>query len=294
MADAGYLTIGKVVKRLQSTYPDLSVSKVRYLEDEGLLTPSRTPGGYRLYSQADVRRLENILYMQKSRFLPLSVIREELERAQQAQEQAQQAKAAAEAAASAAANASAESGGDTSTTATAPATSAAPTVSAIPEPAPVAQDDPYIVEKLHPIESMPDLCGTSVAFVRQLAEVGIIKLERSPRGRTLVDGHDLALIRSCDRLRHFGIGPRNLRQFVQTANRESGLFEQALVPFMRRGSVDAPQGEEVRAQFNGAFNEMMILTGQLRDELIRRYFARKYPHMQQADDFGVDGDLDFA
>ena len=48
MADAGYLTIGKVVSKLQEQYPDLSVSKVRYLEDEGLLTPSRTPGGYRL------------------------------------------------------------------------------------------------------------------------------------------------------------------------------------------------------------------------------------------------------
>lgn len=44
MADAGYLTIGKVVRRLQEQYPDLSISKVRYLEDEGLLTPSRTPG----------------------------------------------------------------------------------------------------------------------------------------------------------------------------------------------------------------------------------------------------------
>ena len=51
MADASYLTIGKVVKKLQAQYPDLSVSKVRYLQDEGLLNPSRTPGGYRLYSQ---------------------------------------------------------------------------------------------------------------------------------------------------------------------------------------------------------------------------------------------------
>ena len=74
MADAGYLTIGKVVKRLQAQYPDLSVSKVRYLEDEGLLTPSRTPGGYRLYSSRDVKRLETILYLQKNRFLPLSVL----------------------------------------------------------------------------------------------------------------------------------------------------------------------------------------------------------------------------
>jgi len=80
MADAGYLTIGKVVRRLQERYPDLSVSKVRFLEDEGLLNPSRTPGGYRLYSQNDIRRLETILYLQKHRFMPLSVIKEELER----------------------------------------------------------------------------------------------------------------------------------------------------------------------------------------------------------------------
>ena len=80
MADAGYLTIGKVVKKLQQQYPDLSISKVRYLQDEGLLNPSRTPSGYRLYSQRDVRRLETILHLQKTRFLPLSVIKEELER----------------------------------------------------------------------------------------------------------------------------------------------------------------------------------------------------------------------
>ena len=80
MPDAGYLTIGKVVKRLQQRYPDLSVSKVRYLEDEGLINPSRTPGGYRLYSQHDINRLETILHLQKTRFLPLQVIKEELER----------------------------------------------------------------------------------------------------------------------------------------------------------------------------------------------------------------------
>ena len=79
MPDAGYLTIGKVVKKLQAQYPDLSISKVRYLEDEGLLNPSRTPSGYRLYSQHDVHRLETILYLQKNRFLPLSVIKEQLD-----------------------------------------------------------------------------------------------------------------------------------------------------------------------------------------------------------------------
>ena len=80
MADSSFLTIGKVVKKLQTLYPDLSVSKVRYLQNEGLITPIRTAGGYRLYSQNDVKRLETILYLQKNRFMPLSVIKEELDR----------------------------------------------------------------------------------------------------------------------------------------------------------------------------------------------------------------------
>ncbi len=81
MTEAGYITIGKVVEKLKPQYPDLSVSKLRFYETEGLLVPSsRTAGGYRLYSARDVERLERILYMQKTKFLPLSVIKEELEK----------------------------------------------------------------------------------------------------------------------------------------------------------------------------------------------------------------------
>ena len=81
MTEAGYITIGKVVEKLKPQYPDLSVSKLRFYETEGLLIPSsRTAGGYRLYSARDVERLERILYMQKTKFLPLSVIKDELER----------------------------------------------------------------------------------------------------------------------------------------------------------------------------------------------------------------------
>lgn len=75
-----YLSIGELVKRLQSIYPDLSVSKVRYLEDEGLLCPARTAGGYRKFSDTDYRRLERILYLQKAYFYPLSVIKELLDK----------------------------------------------------------------------------------------------------------------------------------------------------------------------------------------------------------------------
>lgn len=230
MADAGYLTIGKVVKRLQAQYPDLSVSKVRYLEDEGLLTPSRTPGGYRLYSSRDVKRLETILYLQKNRFLPLSVIKEEL-----------------------------DGGGVPGTAGTDPA--------AYPE---AVCDDEETREKLHPLEKAPELLGVSISFVRDLANNGIVSLRRSPQGRELVDGHDFRLIRCAEALRRFGIEPRNLRQYVNAANRETAMFEQAL-------SVLGPrQGEftdEQRAQYSQAFEQILHLTDSLRDDLIRRTFA---------------------
>ncbi len=72
-------TIGKVVKLLSASYPDLTVSKVRYLESEGLLSPTRSKGGYRTYTEDDVKRLERILRMQQTCFYPLNVIKEKLD-----------------------------------------------------------------------------------------------------------------------------------------------------------------------------------------------------------------------
>ena len=70
------LTIGAVTKQLEREFPDISISKIRYLEDQKLLSPRRTPGGYRLYGPADVDRLRTILRLQRDEFLPLRVIRQ--------------------------------------------------------------------------------------------------------------------------------------------------------------------------------------------------------------------------
>src|SRR5436309_4142629 len=72
------LTIGAVVKQLEREFPDISISKIRYLEDQKLLSPRRTRGGYRLYTPHDVQRLRTILRLQRDEFLPLRVIRQEL------------------------------------------------------------------------------------------------------------------------------------------------------------------------------------------------------------------------
>lgn len=243
MPDAGYLTIGKVVKRLQAQYPDLSVSKVRYLEDEGLLNPSRTPGGYRLYSQHDVRRLETILYLQKNRFMPLQVIKDELAK------------------------------GEAVLLTEAPREEAPSLVEGVAIPRSQIEDaeEAEQLEKFHPISHMPELLGVSVSFVRELSEAGVVRIRRSPRGRDLVDGHDIPLIRTCEELRRFGIAPKNLRQYVQAANRESGMFEQALTVFGRNASGgEASPTEEQRERYDQALDRMILLTNSLRDGLIRR------------------------
>lgn len=236
MPDSGYLTIGKVVKRLQASYPDLSVSKVRFLEDEGLINPARTPGGYRLYSTRDVERLEAILFLQKNRFMPLSVIKEELDRAQDPKEIVRGKPAADE------------------------------------EPV----DDPDVIEKLHPIERMPELTGISVAFVRQLAEVGAIRLRRSPHGRDLVDGHDFKLIRAADQLRRFGIGTKNIRQYVMAANRESGMFAQALAVYAKKAAAEGD-----RRLFDNALDQMISLTNVIRESLIRGIIEESAPRTSE-------------
>jgi DNA-binding transcriptional MerR regulator len=79
VAEPKLRTIGAICEELRSEFPDISVSKIRYLEDQGLIAPRRTRGGYRLFSPEDVERLVKILRLQRDEFLPLRVIREELD-----------------------------------------------------------------------------------------------------------------------------------------------------------------------------------------------------------------------
>jgi DNA-binding transcriptional MerR regulator len=74
-----YMTIGDVLGRLRPEFPDVTISKIRFLEAEGLIEPDRTPAGYRKFTQADVDRLRFILAAQRDQYLPLRVIKERLE-----------------------------------------------------------------------------------------------------------------------------------------------------------------------------------------------------------------------
>ena len=132
MAERNYLSIGQVVNLLRGAYPDLSNSKIRFLEDEGLIAPHRTPKGYRQYSKEDVDRLEVILHLQKTRYMPLNVIKQRLENAT-----------------------------DLSTLAY--------EVGLLSD-VPLKTEPKETKQKLHPIETIPDMLGVEISFIRSLAE----------------------------------------------------------------------------------------------------------------------------
>jgi DNA-binding transcriptional MerR regulator len=189
------LTIGAVSKQLEREFPDISISKIRYLEDQKLISPRRTPGGYRLYAPADVDRLRTILRLQRDEFLPLRVIRQEL----------------------AAGRADPEVSGGQS-----------------PDPkalrrATVAVRGPG---SLYRLEEVLDDTGADSELVKELEDFGVIRGEREG-DETLYDDTEREIIRATNELKRFGVGGRNLRVFRTSADREAALLEQILAPALR-------------------------------------------------------------
>jgi DNA-binding transcriptional MerR regulator len=193
------LTIGAVVKQLEREFPDISISKIRYLEDQKLLSPRRTPGGYRLYAPADVDRLRTILRLQRDEFLPLRVIRQEL-------------------AAGRADNESPRSGDDSMAA-----------ESRSPRRATVALRGPG---SLYRLEEVLDDTSADPALVKELEDYGVIKGEKRD-GEVLYDDTEREIVRAVTELKRYGVGGRNLRVFRTSADREAALLEQILAPALR-------------------------------------------------------------
>jgi DNA-binding transcriptional MerR regulator len=190
------LTIGAVCKQLDREFPDISISKIRYLEDQKLLAPRRTPGGYRLYAPADVDRLRTILRLQRDEFLPLRVIRQELAAGRTDTEVARP-------------EAASESRGGARRT--------------------FPLRDPG---SLYRLAEVLDETGADQALVKELEDYGVIKGERRD-GETFYDDTEREIIRAVGELKRFGVGGRNLRVFRTSADREAALLEQILAPALR-------------------------------------------------------------
>ncbi len=195
------LTIGAVCKALAQEFPDISISKIRYLEDQKLLTPRRTPGGYRLYTQGDVARLRTILRMQRDEFLPLRVIRQEL---------------------------AAGRGGTGSDTPPVPGRAGLEGVRGWRPSVSVRQGS----GALYSLDDVLEETKAEAKLVRELEEYGVVKGEMRG-GVRYFDETEREIIAAVAELARYGVGGRNLRVFRSSADREANLLQQILAPALR-------------------------------------------------------------
>jgi hypothetical protein len=190
------LTIGAVCKILQNEFDDISISKIRYLEDQKLLTPRRTQGGYRLYSQSDVERLRTILRLQRDEFLPLRVIRQEL-----------------------AAGGDIDLGGGGG--------ERRPAAGAVRRAILVNTSSAYLT-----LEEIIEETGARSELIAELENFGIVQPDKRD-GKTVYDETDREIVRAANELSRVGVGARNLRVFRSSADREANLLEALLGPSLR-------------------------------------------------------------
>jgi DNA-binding transcriptional MerR regulator len=199
------MTIGAVCKALEPEFQDISISKIRYLEDQKLLAPRRTPGGYRLYSSGDVQRLRTILRLQRDEFLPLRVIRQELASGRAQEDVAAPAPAA-------------ENGDRARRKRRASVTSAAPAA-------------------LYSLEDVVEETRADPRLVAELEDYGVIKGENRS-GVKYYDETEREIVRAVTELARYGVGGRNLRAFRTSADREAALLQQILAPALRSRNVE--------------------------------------------------------
>jgi DNA-binding transcriptional MerR regulator len=192
------VTIGAVCKALHQEFPEISISKIRYLEDQKLLAPRRTQGGYRLYTQSDIQRLRTILRLQRDEFLPLRVIRQELAGGRSDRE--------------------VTPGGDNHPLRRATVT---------------ARDS----GALYSLDDVVEETGADPTLVRELVEFGVIKGELRA-GVAYYDETEREIVRAVSELARYGVGGRNLRVFRTSADREAQLLQSILAPALRSRNPD--------------------------------------------------------
>lgn len=253
MAVDGF-TIGEVLNQLKEDFEDITISKIRFLESEGLIYPDRTESGYRKFTDDDVERLRFILIAQRDHFLPLKVIRERLEEHDVAL-----------------ANGDAADGDGPDT---------GPTLSPSQLQAVLEQAMSSGVEASL-LESPPsavhltlrDFCeatGLDTSEVRSLREFGIIAEHVDEE--IAFDGDDLIAARAARDLLRLGLEPRHLRMYVQFVAREVALFEQLTTPLLRQ------RNPEARRQAGRQLDKLAGTTSTMKRQLLARAL-RRYVHL---------------
>ncbi len=194
------VTIGAVVKTLAKEFKDVSISKIRYLEDQKLLTPRRTPGGYRVYTPSDVARLRTILRLQRDEFMPLRVIRQEL------------------------------SAGRTDA-------EAPPTGRSMQRTSRRSSLTSKAAKTIYASADVLADTGADPALVKELMDYGLVTGQQRA-GATYYDENEREIIRAAVELARYGVLGRNLRLLKTSADRESALLEQIFAPALRSRSAE--------------------------------------------------------
>jgi DNA-binding transcriptional MerR regulator len=200
-----YQSIGEVLVSVKTEFPDITISKIRFLEAEGLIEPERTPSGYRKFYVHDVERLKSILRMQRDEYLPLKVIKERLLRLDSGSEDLQ------------------------STDGDAPAEDA---VSAVEE---IAEAPTGLQMSL---EEMATATGIDRDRIKELETFGIIS-SHGPEGARYYDGDDFIILSIVKDFFRYGIEARHLTMYKHFADRESSFFDQIVAPTLRQKNPDA-------------------------------------------------------
>lgn len=234
---AKVLNIGEVLDRLRVDYPDITLSKIRYLESEGLVEPARTSANYRKYSAADVARLGYVLHAQRERYLPLRVIKDEL---------------------------AAVDRGEVPTTRPGPR--------AVPSTPPATGLDVLLgAERVR--MSRRELLAASGLDEESLAELERYGLLRALSGGGYYDADALVVARTVGLLAAHGVQPRHLRAARTAADREAGLIEAAVAPLRGQRSADGDAGERP----HDAVDELALLLVRLHAALLRARLGADRP-----------------
>jgi DNA-binding transcriptional MerR regulator len=241
------MSIGDVLKSLREEFPEITVSKIRFLEAEGLIEPERTPSGYRKFYQQDLARLRYILRLQRDNFMPLKVIRRKLEQFE----------------ADGAAPARPGSTAPAAREAVAEADPALPALS--PE-----DDLEAPVGGLHlSFDELATASGLSAEHLRELEEYGLVRAHPL-EGTVYFDEDDLLVAKIARDFGKYGIEPRHMRMYRHFADREAGLFEQAVVPH-RASSNDS------RRRAVQSLSELAKLSKRLKHLLLRTSLRSTLP-----------------
>ena len=260
-AERDYLSIGEVLAQLLEEFPDVTISKIRFLESQGLIAPERTPSGYRKFTETEVDRLRVILREQKANYLPLRVIKDQLE--DESSDISRELRLVSDGVIRSDAHPAARA-----------AVPRSPEKPAVDSTDAVAAREQRRIARRHadeteslPRDALLKRVAISPEFLRELEQAGLVA-GHDVGDTTFFEPHSIEIARAAARFQELGIDVRHLRAWKSSTDRELSLFEQRILPLlMQRNPASRSQAVEM-------LDELVSLGGVMRSAILARETAR--------------------